>query len=60
MEISAPSATGDLTIRGMTADLDEELAVLPIRDPGDYPLRLHALGQDTAVDLAPTRSPTDT
>jgi hypothetical protein len=33
--------------------LDEELPALSFRGPGDYRLRIHARGCDTAVDLAP-------
>jgi hypothetical protein len=33
-------------------DLDEELPVLSFQGPGDYRLRIHARGRDTAVDLA--------
>ncbi|MCZ0991775.1 hypothetical protein [Streptomyces diastatochromogenes] len=35
------------------ADLDEELPVPSFDGPGDYRLRLHARGRDTAIDLAP-------
>jgi hypothetical protein len=34
-------------------DLDEDLPVLSFNGPGDYRLRIHARGRDTAVDLAP-------
>ncbi|WP_427168915.1 hypothetical protein ACQF4J_47740 (plasmid) [Streptomyces sp. C1-1] len=53
VEISAHSASGELTVRGMMDDLDEELPVLSFNGPGDYRLRVHARGRDTAVDLAP-------
>ncbi|MFC8208880.1 MULTISPECIES: hypothetical protein [Streptomyces] len=53
VEISAHSASGDLMIRGLMDDLDEELPVLSFSGPGDYRLRVHARGRDTAVDLAP-------
>ncbi|MFE2669263.1 hypothetical protein [Streptomyces mirabilis] len=53
VEISAHSASGGLMVRGMMADLEEELPVLSFRGPGDYRLRIHARGRDTAVDLAP-------
>ncbi|GGY50857.1 hypothetical protein GCM10010384_66030 [Streptomyces djakartensis] len=33
--------------------LDEELPVLSFNGPGDYRLRIHARGRDTAVDLTP-------
>ncbi|MFC9916063.1 hypothetical protein [Streptomyces sp. NPDC059862] len=53
VEISAHSASGELMVRGMMDDLDEELPVLSFNGPGDYRLRVHARGRDTAVDLAP-------
>ncbi|RRR82655.1 hypothetical protein EHS43_16310 [Streptomyces sp. RP5T] len=34
-------------------DLDEELPVLSFTGPGDYRLRVHARGRDTAIDQAP-------
>ncbi|MFD9112344.1 hypothetical protein [Streptomyces bottropensis] len=53
VEISAHSASGELMVRGMMDDLDEELPVLSFNGPGSYRLRVHARGRDTAVDLAP-------
>jgi hypothetical protein len=53
VEISAHSASGDLMVRGMMDDLDEDLPLLSFSGPGDYRLRIHARGRDTAVDLAP-------
>jgi hypothetical protein len=53
VEISACSTSGDLMVRGLMDDLDEELPVLSFSGPGDYRLRIHARGRDTAVDLAP-------
>ncbi|WP_328884737.1 hypothetical protein [Streptomyces sp. NBC_00299] len=53
MEISTHSASSELMVRGMMDDLDEELPVLSFDGPGDYRLRVHARGRDTAVDLAP-------
>ncbi len=53
VEISAHSTSGDLMVRGQMDDLDEELPVLSSSGPGDYRLRIHARGRDTAVDLAP-------
>ncbi|MFE5757547.1 hypothetical protein ACFQ7M_19360 [Streptomyces massasporeus] len=53
VEISAHSASGELMVRGIMDDLDEELPVLSFNGPGDYRLRIHARGRDTAVDLAP-------
>ncbi|MDX2937000.1 hypothetical protein [Streptomyces ipomoeae] len=37
----------------MMADIEEELPVLSFNGPGEYRLRVHARGRDTAVDLAP-------
>ncbi len=37
----------------MMDDLDEELPVLSFNGPGDYRLRVHASGRDTAVDVTP-------
>lgn len=53
VEISAHSASGDLMVRGLMDDLDEELPVLSFAGSGDYRLRVHVRGRDTAVDLAP-------
>jgi hypothetical protein len=53
VEVSAHSASGDLMVRGMMDELDEELAALSFHRPGDYRLRVHARGRDTAIDLAP-------
>ncbi|MFH0180901.1 hypothetical protein ACIA6D_41700 [Streptomyces cacaoi] len=53
VEISAYSPSGNLMVRGLMDDLDEELPVLSFDGPGDYRLRIHARGRDTAVDLAP-------
>ncbi|MEU9575558.1 hypothetical protein AB0D62_38180 [Streptomyces massasporeus] len=53
VEISAHSASGGLMVRAMMDDLDEELPVLSFNGPGDYRLRVHARGRDTAVDLTP-------
>ncbi|MEU8993131.1 hypothetical protein AB0C98_43265 [Streptomyces sp. NPDC048558] len=53
VEISAHSASGELMVRGMMDDLDEELPVLSFNGPGHYRLRVHARGRDTATDLAP-------
>ncbi|WP_371583896.1 hypothetical protein [Streptomyces sp. NBC_01314] len=53
VEISAHSDSGELMVRGMMNDLDEELPVLSFNGPGSYRLRVHARGRDTAVDLAP-------
>lgn len=36
--------------------MDEELSALSFNGPGDYRLRIHARGRDTATDLAQTRS----
>lgn len=53
VEISAHSASGELMVRAMMDDLDEELPILSFNGPGDYRLRVHARGRDTAVDLTP-------
>ncbi|MGW1539820.1 hypothetical protein ACWCPM_06070 [Streptomyces sp. NPDC002309] len=53
VEISVHSASGDLMVRGLMDDLDEELPVLSFTGPGNYRLRIHARGRDTAIDLAP-------
>jgi hypothetical protein len=53
VEISAHSASGELMVRGIMDDLDEELPALSFNGPGDYRLRIHARGRDTAIDLAP-------
>ncbi|MFJ8188132.1 hypothetical protein [Streptomyces sp. NPDC096105] len=53
VEVSAHSASGDLMVRGVMDDLDEELSVLSFHGPGDYRLRVHTRGRDTAIDLAP-------
>ncbi|MEU9230745.1 hypothetical protein AB0D40_41325 [Streptomyces massasporeus] len=37
----------------MMDDLDEELPVLSFNGPGDYRIRVHARGRDTAVDVTP-------
>ncbi|WP_226535761.1 hypothetical protein [Streptomyces daghestanicus] len=53
VEVSAHSASGDLMVRGIMDDLDEDLPALSFNGPGHYRLRIHARGRDTAVDLAP-------
>jgi hypothetical protein len=53
VEISAHSASGELMVRAMMDDLDEELPVLSFNGPGDYRIRVHARGRDTAVDVTP-------
>ncbi|MGW2748821.1 hypothetical protein [Streptomyces sp. NPDC001450] len=53
VEVSLHSASGELMVRGLMDDLDEELPVLSCAGPGDYRLRIHARGRDTASDLAP-------
>ncbi|WP_217241904.1 hypothetical protein [Streptomyces sp. AC555_RSS877] len=40
VEISAHSTSGDLMVRGLMDDLDEELPVLSSSGPGDYRLRI--------------------
>lgn len=53
VEISARSVSGELKVSGIMDDLDEELPILSFLGPGDYRLRIHARGRDSAVDLAP-------
>ncbi|MCS0605223.1 hypothetical protein NX794_29020 [Streptomyces sp. LP11] len=53
VELSLRSVSGELMVRGLMDDLDEELPVLSFDGPGDYRLRIHARGRDTAIDLAP-------
>ncbi|MGW7405928.1 hypothetical protein ACWGI9_19700 [Streptomyces sp. NPDC054833] len=53
VELSLHSLSGELMVRGLMDDLDEELPVLSFDGPGDYRLRIHARGRDTAIDLAP-------
>lgn len=53
VEVPAHSASGDLTVRGMTDDLDIELPVLSLHRPGYYRLRLHTRARNTAIGLAP-------
>ncbi|MEW2424035.1 hypothetical protein AB0911_26160 [Streptomyces nigra] len=53
VEISARSLAGELMIRGVLDDLHEELPILSFQGPGEYRLRIHARGRDTAVDCAP-------
>ncbi|MFF4041299.1 hypothetical protein [Streptomyces sp. NPDC001816] len=53
VEVSLHSVSAELTVRGLMADLDEELPMLSFNGPGDYRLRIHARGRDTAIDLAP-------
>ncbi|MFJ9818630.1 hypothetical protein ACIRU3_25900 [Streptomyces sp. NPDC101151] len=53
VELPLHSVSGQLMVRGLMDDLDEELPVLSFDGPGDYRLRVHARGRDTAIDLAP-------
>jgi hypothetical protein len=53
VEVSLHSVSGELMVRGLMDDLDEELPALSFDGPGDYRLRIHARGRDTAIDLAP-------
>ncbi|MFF0836654.1 MULTISPECIES: hypothetical protein [unclassified Streptomyces] len=53
VEVSLHSASGELMVRGLMDDLDEELPVLSFDGPGDYRRRIHARGRDTATDHAP-------
>jgi hypothetical protein len=56
VEISLNSASGELVVHAMMADLEEEFPALSFNGPGDYRIRVHARGRDTAVDLAPDES----
>ncbi|MFI5682956.1 transposase [Streptomyces sp. NPDC051636] len=71
VELSLHSVSGELMVRGLMDDLDEELPVLSFDGPGDYRLRIHARGRDEipewrreSKDLPPGRlrlaSPYDT
>ncbi|MFG2123927.1 hypothetical protein [Streptomyces sp. NPDC048710] len=51
VEVSLHSVSAERTVRGLMADLDEELPVLSFNGPGDFRLRIHTRGRDTAVDL---------
>ncbi|MFF9091085.1 hypothetical protein ACF1BE_32925 [Streptomyces sp. NPDC014991] len=53
VEVSLHSVSGGLMVRGLMADLDEELPALSFDGPDTYRLRIHARGRDAAVDLAP-------
>ncbi|WP_159046409.1 hypothetical protein [Streptomyces sp. MMG1121] len=53
VEVSLHSAAGDLVIRGLMSDLEEELPTLSFNGPGVYRLRIHARGRDSAIDDAP-------
>ncbi|MET7382805.1 hypothetical protein ABZT08_29050 [Streptomyces sp. NPDC005526] len=53
VEVSLHSASGELMVRGLMSDLEEELPTLAFNGPGDYRLRIHARGRDTAIDEAP-------
>lgn len=52
-EVSLRSPDGDLRVRGFFADLPEDLPALSGGGPGDYRVRVHARGRDTAPDDAP-------
>ncbi|MDI1456477.1 hypothetical protein ACWDU8_05775 [Streptomyces sp. NPDC003388] len=51
--MSLHSVSGELMVHGLMDALDEELPVLSFDGPGDYRLRIHARGRDTATDHAP-------
>jgi hypothetical protein len=53
VEVSLHSVSGELMVRGLMDAPDEEFPVLSFTGPGDYRLRIHARGRDTAIDLAP-------
>ncbi|MGW1894209.1 hypothetical protein ACWCP6_28800 [Streptomyces sp. NPDC002004] len=51
VEVSVHSPSGELLVSALMADLDEELPSLAVSGPGNYRLRVHARGRDTAIDL---------
>ncbi|GGO99117.1 hypothetical protein [Wenjunlia tyrosinilytica] len=53
VEISLNSASGQMEVRNMMTDMEEELPALSFDGPGHYRVRIHARGRDTAVDLTP-------
>ncbi|MFD9442290.1 hypothetical protein ACFWBR_30070 [Streptomyces sp. NPDC060006] len=57
VEVSAHSASGELMVRGMMDDLDEELPVLSANGPGEYRLRIAGTPPSTWPS---TRSPSGT
>ncbi|GGO98739.1 hypothetical protein [Wenjunlia tyrosinilytica] len=53
VEVSLHSTTGELQLRAMGVDLECDFPLLSFAGPGDYRIRVHARGRDTAVDGAP-------
>ncbi|MEC4019443.1 hypothetical protein [Streptomyces sp. H27-D2] len=53
VEIPAHSVSGELAVHALMVDLEEEFPTLASAGPGDYRIRVHARGRDTAIDLAP-------
>ncbi|KAB1143435.1 hypothetical protein F7R91_24945 [Streptomyces luteolifulvus] len=51
VEVSVHTPSGELLIGALMDDMEEELPSLAASGPGDYRLRVHARGRDTAVDL---------
>lgn len=52
-EVSLRAPVGELMVRPSDTDPPEGLPVLSFQGPGDYRLRVHARGRDTAYDLTP-------
>ncbi|WP_125805547.1 hypothetical protein [Actinoplanes sp. ATCC 53533] len=50
VEVSVHAPAGRMVVSGVFSDAPE-LPVLTIAGPGDYRIRLHARGRDTAIDL---------
>ncbi|MET7457968.1 hypothetical protein ABZT03_40210 [Streptomyces sp. NPDC005574] len=51
VEVSLHSPSGELLIGALEDEMEQELPPLAACGPGDYRLRVHARGRDTAVDL---------
>jgi hypothetical protein len=51
VEVSVHTPSGALLVGAVMDDMEEELPSLAASGPGDYRLRVHARGRDTAVDL---------
>jgi hypothetical protein len=52
VEVSISSEIGEVRVCGMGGGLPEGLPVLTYDGSGDYRVRVHAKGRDTAVDLS--------
>jgi hypothetical protein len=51
VEVSMEAITGRVVVTGAGADAPDHLPVLTQAGPGQYRIRVHARGRDTAVDL---------